>query len=109
MAGEETQQALVAQGAFSLYRTENVKRIGGWPDAIGEDIVAALGLDFQDFLDLGLAGLEMAEAFRGQIRLEAGAKAAVLQEMKIALTALFVESCFEHFVTKRIRILIDAA
>lgn len=30
---------LVAQGAFSVYRTENVRAIGGWPDAIGEDIV----------------------------------------------------------------------
>jgi biofilm PGA synthesis N-glycosyltransferase PgaC len=33
------QSTLVAQGAFSLYRTEQVKAIGGWPDAIGEDIV----------------------------------------------------------------------
>lgn len=30
---------LVAQGAFSIYRTEQVRQIGGWPDAIGEDIV----------------------------------------------------------------------
>ena len=33
------QSTLVAQGAFSLYRTEHLRRIGGWPDAIGEDIV----------------------------------------------------------------------
>jgi len=33
------QSTLVAQGAFSLYRTEQVRAIGGWPDAIGEDIV----------------------------------------------------------------------
>jgi biofilm PGA synthesis N-glycosyltransferase PgaC len=33
------QSTLVAQGAFSLYRTEEVRRVGGWPDAIGEDIV----------------------------------------------------------------------
>jgi poly-beta-1,6-N-acetyl-D-glucosamine synthase len=33
------QTTLVAQGAFSLYRTEAVQRAGGWPDAIGEDIV----------------------------------------------------------------------
>ncbi len=33
------QSTLVAQGAFSLYRTEKVRRVGGWPDAIGEDIV----------------------------------------------------------------------
>lgn len=30
---------LVAQGAFSLYKTEAVRSVGGWPDAIGEDIV----------------------------------------------------------------------
>jgi biofilm PGA synthesis N-glycosyltransferase PgaC len=30
---------LVAQGAFSAYSTENVRAAGGWPDAIGEDIV----------------------------------------------------------------------
>jgi biofilm PGA synthesis N-glycosyltransferase PgaC len=30
---------LVAQGAFSLYRTDAVREVGGWPDAIGEDIV----------------------------------------------------------------------
>lgn len=33
------QSTLVAQGAFSVYRTEDVQRVGGWPDAIGEDIV----------------------------------------------------------------------
>jgi biofilm PGA synthesis N-glycosyltransferase PgaC len=33
------QGTLVAQGAFSLYRTEAVTAAGGWPDAIGEDIV----------------------------------------------------------------------
>jgi biofilm PGA synthesis N-glycosyltransferase PgaC len=30
---------LVAQGAFSVYWTEDVRDAGGWPDAIGEDIV----------------------------------------------------------------------
>ena len=33
------QATLVAQGAFSLYLTAEVRRVGGWPDAIGEDIV----------------------------------------------------------------------
>ncbi|WP_081978509.1 glycosyltransferase family 2 protein [Cellulomonas carbonis] len=33
------QSTLVAQGAFSVYRTEDVREVGGWPDAIGEDIV----------------------------------------------------------------------
>jgi biofilm PGA synthesis N-glycosyltransferase PgaC len=31
--------ALVAQGAFSAYWTEDLREVGGWPDAIGEDIV----------------------------------------------------------------------
>jgi biofilm PGA synthesis N-glycosyltransferase PgaC len=30
---------LVAQGAFSLYDTATLRAMGGWPDAIGEDIV----------------------------------------------------------------------
>ncbi|MFL2094889.1 glycosyltransferase family 2 protein [Marinilactibacillus psychrotolerans] len=33
------QGTLVAQGAFSLYTTDILKQVGGWPDAIGEDIV----------------------------------------------------------------------
>ena len=31
--------ALVAQGAFSSYWTDDIRAVGGWPDAIGEDIV----------------------------------------------------------------------
>lgn len=30
---------LVAQGAFSAYQTEEVRKIGGWKDTLGEDIV----------------------------------------------------------------------
>lgn len=30
---------LVAQGAFSAYQTEAVRKIGGWQDVLGEDIV----------------------------------------------------------------------
>lgn len=33
------QGTLVAQGAFSLYKKKSVMDAGGWPDAIGEDIV----------------------------------------------------------------------
>ncbi|MGZ4295731.1 MAG: glycosyltransferase family 2 protein [Solirubrobacteraceae bacterium] len=36
--------ALVAQGAFSAYWTEDVRTVGGWPDAIGEDIVLTWSL-----------------------------------------------------------------
>lgn len=30
---------LVAQGAFSVYRTAVLREVGGWPDCVGEDIV----------------------------------------------------------------------
>lgn len=33
------QGTLVAQGAFSLYKRDVVRSVGGWPDMIGEDIV----------------------------------------------------------------------
>ena len=33
------QGTLVAQGAFSLYKREALEELGGWDDAIGEDIV----------------------------------------------------------------------
>ena len=33
------QGTMVAQGAFSVYRAEAVRAVGGWPDRIGEDIV----------------------------------------------------------------------
>lgn len=33
------QGTLVAQGAFSIYKTECIREVNGWPDAIGEDIV----------------------------------------------------------------------
>lgn len=33
------QGTMVAQGAFSVYRTKALKHAGGWPDRIGEDIV----------------------------------------------------------------------
>src|SRR5262249_40251855 len=35
---------LVAQGAFSAYWTEDIKAVGGGPDAIGEDIVLTWNL-----------------------------------------------------------------
>ncbi len=33
------QGTMVAQGAFSLYDTTTLKKVGGWPDCVGEDIV----------------------------------------------------------------------
>ena len=33
------QGTLVAQGAFSIYRTDVLHEVGGWPECVGEDIV----------------------------------------------------------------------
>ena len=38
------QGTLVAQGAFSLYRTSAVRAVGGWPHTVGEDIVLTWAL-----------------------------------------------------------------
>jgi len=38
------QGVLVAQGAFSIYKTKNIKEVYGWPNAIGEDIVLTWNL-----------------------------------------------------------------
>jgi poly-beta-1,6-N-acetyl-D-glucosamine synthase len=38
------QGTLVAQGAFSVYDTAALRRVGGWPDRIGEDIVLTWAL-----------------------------------------------------------------
>lgn len=35
---------LVAQGAFSMYRTDAVRAVGGWADLVGEDIVLTWAL-----------------------------------------------------------------
>ncbi len=35
---------LVAQGAFSLYRKDALKEVGGWPECVGEDIVVSWSL-----------------------------------------------------------------
>ena len=38
------QGTLVAQGSFSIYRTDALNEVGGWPDAVGEDIVLTWAL-----------------------------------------------------------------
>ncbi len=62
------QGTLVAQGAFSLYRTEAVRAVGGWPDAIGEDIVVTWELMRRGgrvyFEPLALAFTDVPEGFR---------------------------------------------
>jgi biofilm PGA synthesis N-glycosyltransferase PgaC len=56
------QGTLVAQGAFSGYRTEALRTAGGWPAAIGEDIVLTwqllrVGRVYHEPLALGFTGV----------------------------------------------------
>ncbi|NBT34467.1 MAG: glycosyltransferase family 2 protein [Betaproteobacteria bacterium] len=38
------QGTLVAQGAFSIYHTDTLREVGGWPQTVGEDIVLTWAL-----------------------------------------------------------------
>jgi biofilm PGA synthesis N-glycosyltransferase PgaC len=62
------QGTLVAQGAFSLYRTSALREAGGWPDAIGEDIVMTWELMQRGgrvyFEPLAVAFTDVPEGFR---------------------------------------------
>jgi biofilm PGA synthesis N-glycosyltransferase PgaC len=66
------QGTLVAQGAFSIYRTDAVRAIGGWPDAIGEDIVVTWELMKRGgrvyFEPLAVAFTDVPERFRAFAR-----------------------------------------
>ena len=61
------QSTLVAQGAFSLYRTDELRRVGGWPDAIGEDIVVTWRL-----METGDRGVDRTDGDRVHRRAHAG-------------------------------------
>ena len=60
---------LVAQGAFSVYKTEKIKEIGGWQDCIGEDIVLTwelLSRGYEvNFAKSAIAFTEVPETFKG--------------------------------------------
>ena len=43
------QGTLVAQGAFSIYKTEVLREVGGWPNKIGEDIVLTWAILDKDY------------------------------------------------------------
>ncbi|HET9720781.1 MAG TPA: glycosyltransferase family 2 protein [Solirubrobacteraceae bacterium] len=66
------QGTLVAQGAFSVYRTAAVKAIGGWPNRIGEDIVLTwkllLGGGRSVFEPTAVAFTEVPASWRGFVR-----------------------------------------
>ena len=66
------QGTLVAQGSFSLYRTKVVREVGGWPNAIGEDIVMTwnfLKRNYKVYYEpLAVAFTEVPSTFKHLIR-----------------------------------------
>lgn len=66
------QGTLVAQGAYSLYKTVCVQEVGGWPDAIGEDIVLTWRLLQKKwkvyFEPLAVAFTEVPSSFKHLVR-----------------------------------------
>ncbi len=63
---------LVAQGAFSVYKTEKLKEIGGWQNCVGEDIVLTwelLSRGYEvNFESNAIAFTEVPEDFKGLLR-----------------------------------------
>ena len=59
---------LVAQGAFSAYKTKILKQIGGWQNCVGEDIVLTWELLSQgyetNFAQNAIAFTEVSETFK---------------------------------------------
>lgn len=66
------QGTLVAQGAFSLYKTSAVKSAGGWPHTVGEDIVLTWALlkqgDRVGFAENAIAFTNVPDTWRQFIR-----------------------------------------
>ena len=100
---------LVAQGAFSAYKTEILKEIGGWESCVGEDIVLTwqlLSKGYEtNFAKNAIAYTEVPEKFRelGKQRkrwargmIEAFKKVKILSSRKMSLKSKFL-MCFNIF------------
>jgi biofilm PGA synthesis N-glycosyltransferase PgaC len=81
------QGTLVAQGAFSLYKTEAVRQVGGWPDAIGEDIVLTwrfLGRNWRVYFEpLAVAFTDVPENFIHFVRQRSRWARGMIEALKI--------------------------
>jgi poly-beta-1,6-N-acetyl-D-glucosamine synthase len=81
------QGTLVAQGAFSLYKTKMIEDVGGWPDAIGEDIVLTWNLLKNQgrvyFEPLAVAFTEVPESFKHFFRQRSRWARGMIEALKI--------------------------
>jgi poly-beta-1,6-N-acetyl-D-glucosamine synthase len=81
------QGTLVAQGAFSLYKKEAVIRVGGWPDAIGEDIVLTwrfLGENWKVYFEpTSIAFTEVPESLKHFLRQRSRWARGMIEALKV--------------------------
>lgn len=81
------QGTLVAQGAFSLYKTKMIQEVGGWPDAIGEDIVLTWNLLKKEgrvyFEPLAVAFTEVPASFKHFFRQRSRWARGMIEALKI--------------------------
>lgn len=97
---------LVAQGAFSTYKTECLREIGGWQECVGEDIVLTWELLSRgykvNFAKNAIGFTEVPQTFRqlGRQRtrwargmIEAFKKVKVVTSRKLGLKAKFLMCC----------------
>lgn len=81
------QGTLVAQGAFSVYKTDCVREIGGWPDAIGEDIVLTWNLlknNWRTYFEpLAVAFTDVPNTFRAFARQRSRWARGMIEALKI--------------------------
>ncbi len=103
------QGTLVAQGAFSVYRTDAVKEVGGWPDRIGEDIVLTwammdkgAGVTYEKTAVAFTDAPETAKAFAKQRRRWARGMIEGLREFGPAL--IKGRRAYAHSVDRRLRL-----
>jgi poly-beta-1,6-N-acetyl-D-glucosamine synthase len=81
------QGTLVAQGAFSLYKKEAVIQVGGWPDAIGEDIVLTwrfLGENWKVYFEpTSIAFTEVPESLKHFLRQRSRWARGMIEALKV--------------------------
>ena len=78
---------LVAQGAFSIYNTEKIKEIGGFKDAIGEDIILTWDLLYNQnkvgFCENAVAYTTVPEKFKVLFRQRARWARGMIEALKL--------------------------
>jgi len=82
------QRTLVAQGAFSIHKTDVVREVGGWDDTMGEDIVLTWKYFLRNykvyFEPMAVAFTEVPNRIRDYVRQRSRWARGMLEALKIA-------------------------